>query len=203
MTASSAMSGQTQIQQANARPLQTLGGLVGDLGAAAITKWLTRDVEWRSIPTQSRHATDDTISGTMMYSAQFMEYRRWTPGTVLVIPSDVPPFEHFLIVEFINFHTWIEYAIHSMPSIGVARAPLDEVIGFKPVKVYWQPQTPEQSEAAVLRMQRLVGHPYDLAQANCEHVIRWAITGEWKSQQVSNVAAGVLIAGAFAVLASL
>ena len=139
----------------------------------------------------------------MMYWAQFREYRRWMPGTVLVIPSDVPPFEHFLMVEFINFHTWVEYAIHNMPVIGVARAPLDEVIGGKPVKIYWQPKTPEDGEAAVLRMQSLIGHPYDLIQANCEHVIRWATTGEWKSQHVSSVAAGVLVAGALGVLASL
>lgn len=139
----------------------------------------------------------------MAYWAQFMEKRRWMPGTVLVIPSDVPPFVHFVMVEFINFHTWVESAIHNMPGTGVTWAPLDDVIAGKRVKVYWTPRTSEEGEAAILRMRSLIGNPYDLVQANCEHVIRWAVTGEWESKQVSAVKAGLLVAGAIAVAASL
>jgi hypothetical protein len=55
----------------------------------------------------------------MTYWVQFMEDRRWMPGTVLMIPSDVPPFVHFVMVEFVDFHTGVEWAIHNMPGIGV------------------------------------------------------------------------------------
>jgi hypothetical protein len=44
----------------------------------------------------------------MMYWAQFMEVRRWMPGTVLAVPSDVPSVFHFVMVEFIDFLTGVE-----------------------------------------------------------------------------------------------
>lgn len=139
----------------------------------------------------------------MMYWAQFMEDRRWMPGTVLAIPSDVPPFVHFVMVEWTDFNSGVEMAIHNMPGIGVARVLLDNVITGKSVTTRWTPRTSDEGAAAIHRMQSLIGHPYDLIEANCEHVIRWAVTGEWKSGQVSFVRAGLLVAGAFAIAASL
>jgi hypothetical protein len=135
----------------------------------------------------------------MMYWAQFTEDRRWMPGTVLAVPSNVPSVSHFVMVEFINFLTGVEWAIHSMPGIGVARVPLDAIIARKPVTVRSTPHTPEEAEQIVLQMQRLIGHPYDLIEANCEHVTRFAATGQWKSEQVSAVQIGLLVAGAVAI----
>jgi hypothetical protein len=137
----------------------------------------------------------------MTYWVQFMEERRWMPGTVLVIPSDVPPFVHFVMVEFVDFNTGVEYAIHNMRGNGVTRAPLDDVISGRPVRVWWTPPTREVGEAAIVRMQSVIGHRYHVTEANCEHVIRWAVTGEWKSEQVSAVKVGLLIAGAVAFAA--
>jgi len=137
------------------------------------------------------------------YIFQQLEDRRWPSGSVLVIPSDFPPFTHFLMTEFLDFHTGVEWAIHNMPGIGVARAPLEHIIRGKHVQAYWIPQTFQDGEAAILRMQSLLGYPYDLIEANCEHVIRWAMTGQWKSNQVSMVRAGLLAAGAVAVACSL
>jgi len=139
----------------------------------------------------------------MTYWAQFMEERRWMPGTVLAIPSDIPPFYHFVMIEFVDFHTGVEWAIHNLPGIGVARSPLDGVIQGKRVTILWNPPSPESGEAAILRMQSLIGRRYDIVESNCEHVIRWAVTGEWKSEQVSAVKAGLLLAGAVAIAASL
>jgi hypothetical protein len=137
------------------------------------------------------------------YIFQHLEDRRWHCGTVLVIPSDVPPFTHFLMVEFVDFHTGVEWAIHNMPGIGVARAPLEGIIRGKPVQAYWIPQMFQEGEAAIQRIQSLIGYPYDLIEANCEHVIRWAVTGEWRSDQISMVKVGLLAAGAVALAASL
>jgi hypothetical protein len=136
------------------------------------------------------------------YWVQFIEPRRWVPGTVLTIPSDVPPFRHFLMVEYFGAHTGSEMVLHSMPDAGVARAILDEVIGQKPVHVFWTPSTPLHGEQAIERIRSLIGARYHLTEANCEHVIRWAITGKWESKQVSATAGAVLLGG-LAVLASL
>jgi hypothetical protein len=137
------------------------------------------------------------------YIMQYLEEQRWPVGTVLVIPSDVPPFLHFVMVDFKDFHSGIEMAIHNMPGIGVARARLDDVISGKRVTVRWTPPTLEAGESAILRMQRLVGRRYDLIEANCEHVIRWAVTDEWKSEQVATVQVGLVIAAAVAMASAL
>jgi hypothetical protein len=139
----------------------------------------------------------------MAYWVQFMDEDRWMPGTVLTIPSDVPPFVHFVMVEFTDFHTWEQACIHNMPGSGVTFARLADVISGKPIRVFWRPRTQEEALAAIQRMQSLVGHPYHLIEANCEHVIRWAVTGEWRSQQVSAVKAGLLVASTAAIVASL
>jgi hypothetical protein len=142
-----------------------------------------------------------------IYAAQFMEERRWMPGTVLQIPCDVPPFFHLLMVEFTDYYTGAQCAIHNMPVTGVTRAPLNDIIKGKAVSVPWTPQTPRQAEAAVQRMQSLLGHPYMLVEANCEHPVWWAVTGKWQSEQVSAVAEGLLVfgvgAGAVAIAASI
>jgi hypothetical protein len=90
-----------------------------------------------------------------------------------------------------------------MSGIGVAREPLAHIIRGKRVQTYWMPRTLPEGEAAILRMQSLLGYPYDLIEANCEHVIRWAVTGQWRSDQVSMVKVGLLAAGAVALAASL
>jgi hypothetical protein len=137
------------------------------------------------------------------YIMQYLEEQRWPVGTVLVIPSDVPPFLHFVMVDFKDFHSGAEMAIHNMPEVGVARARLDDVIGGKHVTMRWMPSTREDGESAILRMQSLVGRRYDLVEANCEHVIRWAVTGEWKSEQVETVQIGLVIAAAVAMASAL
>ena len=139
----------------------------------------------------------------MSYAMQYLEDRRWAPGTVLLIPSDLPSVFHFVMVEFLDCHTGQELCIHNMPGVGVARAPLDEVIGKKSVSRSWPPQTPEQGTATIERMQGLIGMPYDLFQANCEHAIRWAVTGQWRSEQVSALGVGLLFAAAFVAVESL
>jgi hypothetical protein len=125
------------------------------------------------------------------------DYRRWNPGTVLVLESNFPGALHFLMVEYLDFNTGIEWAIHNMPGVGVTWVPLDEAIAGKRVKACIVPSNPEE---AIARMQSLIGHPYDLIQANCEHVIRWAVTGVWESKQVSGVMIALLIAGAAVAL---
>jgi hypothetical protein len=133
------------------------------------------------------------------YIFQHPEYRRWPPGTVLAVPSDVPSIFHFVMVEFIDFLTGVEWAVHSMPGIGVARVRLDDVIAGKPVTVRRTPRTAEEAEENVLQMERLIGQPYNLIEANCEHVTRFAATGEWKNEQVWAVPIGLLIAVAVAI----
>jgi hypothetical protein len=107
------------------------------------------------------------------------------------------------MVDFVNFHNSEQMAIHSMPGTGVTKASFGDLIAGKAVKVYSRPRSHQDGSMAVLRMQSLIGHSYDLIESNCEHVIRWAITGEWRSDQVSVVRTGLVFAGAVALAACL
>ena len=137
----------------------------------------------------------------MTYVRQNVEDWHWAPGTVLVVPADVPPFEHYLIVDFVNFHDGVQYAIHNLPGTGVLRVPLAEAIDDKPITKIGHPRSPEAGLHAALRMQSLIGSNYDLLQWNCEHVVRWAAYGKAESTQVSTVGWSFLFAGVIAFAA--
>jgi|ERR1700723_76082 hypothetical protein len=134
----------------------------------------------------------------MSYIFQNLEGCRWNPGTVLKIPSDIPFAFHFMMVDLFNFHLGIETVIHNMPRIGISVAFLHDVIGNKPVTVCWDPPTPEQGIAAVMRMRSLIGSRYNLVEGNCEHPIMWAVTGQWRSEQIQMAKTGAVLVGAFA-----
>ncbi|HXN74027.1 MAG TPA: hypothetical protein VN861_15890 [Candidatus Acidoferrales bacterium] len=136
----------------------------------------------------------------MAYWVQYIEEYHWTPSTVLVIDSNFYPFVHFVMVEYFDFNTGIQWAIHSMPDVGVKRVPLAEALAGKPVKHSFLPPNPEE---ALRRMQSLIGYPYILTQANCEHPVRWAVTGKWESKQVEAVKSVLFFAGALTLAANL
>jgi hypothetical protein len=126
----------------------------------------------------------------------------FAPGTVLKVPSHIPGLFHILMVVSPDPLTGMEMVIHSMPGIGVTLAPLLEAMGRKQVLPLWVPATPQQANAAVYRMSSLIGLPYDLFQANCEHVVTWAVTGRWRSGQLAGLTLCAALAGGVFAVAS-
>jgi hypothetical protein len=124
---------------------------------------------------------------------QFMEETTWTPGTVLVVPSDVPVIEHYLMVDYSDFHLGQQHAIHNMPASGIVRVPLHEALKGKTPRVWWEPHTQQEAIAALTRMKSLLGRSYHASAGNCEHPVKWAVTGKWESTQVKNIVAGVFL----------
>ncbi len=77
--------------------------------------------------------------------------------------------------------------MQSTPGPGVHYALLRQIVGSKPVSLAWRPPNPPVGFWALGRMRRLLGLPYDLIRANCEHAVRWAATDRWESSQVQAV----------------
>jgi hypothetical protein len=116
-----------------------------------------------------------------------MRRRLYLPGSVLTVPGDFPLVTHFFTVDFEGYGTWNEWGIQSVPETGVALAPLAPIVRNKRVTEVFRPQTPDVAYLVVARMRSKLGLPYDLRFANCEHVVRWAVTGRWESLQVENL----------------
>jgi hypothetical protein len=116
-----------------------------------------------------------------------MQRRLYLPGSVLTVPGDFPLVTHFFMVDFDGYGTWNELGIQSVPETGVALAFLALIARNKRVTEVFRPQTPDIAYLVVARMRSKLGVRYDLRSANCEHVVRWAVTGRWESLQVDNL----------------
>jgi hypothetical protein len=74
--------------------------------------------------------------------------------------------------------------------------------GGQPSEILWTPQTYEQQLSVIDRLQSIEGLPWNLATANCEQVVRWAVEGRAHSEQLTTGVAIVSVVGVVALLAS-
>jgi hypothetical protein len=64
----------------------------------------------------------------------------------------------------------------------------------QPSETLWSPSTKHQQVIVLARIKTLQGLPWRLTTANCEHVVRWAVEGTARSQQVDiGMATGLLV----------
>ena len=131
-----------------------------------------------------------------------LRYDSLIPGSVVQVQSDIPGIQHKGMVEFPDWFSG-ERFIHSSKGRRVEISSRQSFAGNRPIVVLWTPQNKWQQEAALARMRSIIGLPYDLFEANCEHVINWALTGEPRSEQLVAGVAAVLIGGLVVGLLSL
>ena len=66
-------------------------------------------------------------------------------------------------------------------------------------EILWTPETHEQQVSVLDRIKSIQGLPWHLTAANCEQVVRWAVDGKPRSEQLEHVGlfaglvAGVLL----------
>lgn len=85
----------------------------------------------------------------------------------------------------------------------VAHAPKGGTIRLDPLPVFTGEQVPElvsrvpfyDQDAAVERALRLIGKPYDVLPANCEHLVNYAQTGVAFSQTVRAIGTLAFLGG--------
>jgi hypothetical protein len=70
-------------------------------------------------------------------------------------------------------------------------------------EIRWTPQSLDQGASVIERIASIEGRPWSLTNANCEQVVRWAVEGRFRSEQLEKglllglfATAGILIATA-------
>jgi hypothetical protein len=61
-----------------------------------------------------------------------------------------------------------------------------EFAASAPSEIVWTPQTHAQQVSVIQRLQSIEGLAWNLATANCEQVVRWAVEGKAHSDQLVN-----------------
>ena len=72
----------------------------------------------------------------------------------------------------------------------------------QPSEIVWTPQTYVQQVSVIERLQSIEGLRWNLASANCEQVVRWAVEGKAYSEQLNAGVAIAALVGVVALLAS-
>lgn len=72
----------------------------------------------------------------------------------------------------------------------------------QPSEILWTPQTYDQQVSVLQRIKSIEGMPWHLTTANCEQVIRWAVEGTARSEQLESGFLAAMFAGIVILLAS-
>jgi hypothetical protein len=72
----------------------------------------------------------------------------------------------------------------------------------QPSEIIWTPQSYAQQVSVIQRLGSIEGLPWNLASANCEQIVRWAVEGEARSDQLAFGAVVALSAIALALIAT-
>jgi hypothetical protein len=72
----------------------------------------------------------------------------------------------------------------------------------QPSQILWTPQTHEQQLSVLQRIKSIEGLPWNLTTANCEQVVRWAVEGTARSEQLAVGVIAALFMGAVILAAA-
>ncbi|TAJ07883.1 MAG: hypothetical protein EPO61_12200 [Nitrospirae bacterium] len=111
---------------------------------------------------------------------------RYVPGSKVRVWDGV---FHYGIIDW-PMQDGTEMVLHSRKGCGVERTILNGFAQGKPIEVGSVPQSLDEQASILRRARRVIGKPYSLIDANCEHFANWAISGQAFSWQI---AVGVLV----------
>jgi hypothetical protein len=122
------------------------------------------------------------------------------PGTVLQVWSRQFLVFHKGIVDWPDPISCQPRVIHSNKGRFVESTSLEEFANGETATIIWIPQTLQQQVLVLQRMHSIEGKPYHLLNANCEHVVNWALTGNAHSEQLTGYALlAVLALGVYGI----
>jgi hypothetical protein len=84
---------------------------------------------------------------------------------------------------------------HSPKGGAVRCTSYAEFSGGQVSEILWTPQTYEQQDSVLQRIRSIEGLPWHLTTANCEQVVRWALEGTPRSEQLETGVLAGLVAG--------
>ncbi len=107
------------------------------------------------------------------------------PGTILTVRSSrFPVIKHFGVVDWQLDDNGQPSMWHSQKSDVLRCTNYLYFSSGQPCEVLWIPQSREQQTYVIERLRSKTGLPWNLAQANCEQVVRWALEGRPRSKQL-------------------
>lgn len=129
-----------------------------------------------------------------------MIQKQLIPGTVLQVWSRQFLVFHKGIVDWADPISGQPRVIHSIKRRFVESTSLAEFANGEPVSILSVPQTLQQQVLVLKRMHSIEGKPYHLLNANCEHVVNWALTGDAHSEQLTACTLlAVLVLGVYGI----
>ncbi len=114
-----------------------------------------------------------------------LDGRGLIPGSVVKVWSGRHGFFHKGVVDWPDPLTGEPRVIHSAKGSFVRSSSLAQFAEGESVSVLWTPQNRQQQVVVIERMKSLAGMRYRLLEANCEHVVNWALTGRAYSEQLA------------------
>lgn len=108
------------------------------------------------------------------------------PGTILRVTSTrLSVVKHWGVVDWFQDENGQPRMWHSQKRDALRCTSFAEFSGGQPqCEVVWVPETREQQCSIIYRLRSREGLRWNLAEANCEQVVRWALEGKPKSEQL-------------------
>src|SRR5437016_5651979 len=113
------------------------------------------------------------------------------PGRIRRVQSVIPGVTHWGVEGWYRDTSGQPTMWHAQKGDVLRCTAYAEFSGNQPSEIVWTPETYPQRVSVIQRLQSIEGLRWNLATANCEQVVRWAVDGTAHSEQL---AAGVAIA---------
>jgi hypothetical protein len=125
------------------------------------------------------------------------------PASILRVPSvRFPGVMHWGVADWEFDQVGQRAMWHSQKGDSLRRTDYAYFSSGQPFHVLWTPQTYEQQVWVIERLRSKEGLPWNLATANCEQVVRWAVEGTARSEQLGVGLLAAIATGALILLAS-
>ena len=138
-----------------------------------------------------------------MNPIQFVPSENLVPGSILRVASlRFPGVKHWGVVDWEFDENWQRKMWHSQKADVLRPTNFAYFSSGLPVEILWIPRNYEQQAWVIERLRSKEGLPWQLATANCEQVVRWAVEGTARSEQLTVGIWAALLAGALIFVAT-
>lgn len=124
------------------------------------------------------------------------------PGTVIKTQSTVYPVMHWGVVGYGKDAVGLPNVWHSQKSGTLRCTGYEEFCSLQLCEIGRVPQNSQEAHRIIERLKSKEGLPWNLTQANCEMVVRWAVEDKAVSSQLAFAALAAVAVVALAVAAS-
>jgi hypothetical protein len=139
----------------------------------------------------------------MLTPTQIIPSSSILPGSILRVSSlRFPGVKHWGVADW-DFDAVGQRAMwHSQKGDVLRLSDYAYFSSGQPAEILWAPETHDQQVWVIERLRSKEGLPWNLATANCEQVVRWAVEGTARSEQLGVGILAAISLGIVLLLAS-